>query len=100
MNNSNIKKVTHQPKPVSIERELGDVVVIEGVRYSGDLFREFTLPSQDALYAVRRDGDTVSLTVIRNAEEAKQFFEEIGQGGAALVAEYSDVQEQGDEDVV
>ncbi len=72
--NNNIKQVPHQPKPVSIERELGDVIVIEGVRYAGDFFRTMSLPNPDYLYAIRRDGDQIILTTIHNAGEAEGYF--------------------------
>lgn len=44
MENQYIRQVAHQPNPVSIEREEGDVIVIEGVRYSGDYFRAASIP--------------------------------------------------------
>ncbi len=76
--NNNIKPVTYQKKtPVRIERDFDDVVVIEGVKYAGDLFREFTMPKSDVLYAVRsNEFGSVELTTIRSADEAKTFFEE------------------------
>ena len=65
-------------KPVSIERDGGDVVIIEGVRFDGDFFRTFGAPSMEVLYEMRRLEDgCVVLTVIKNTEEAKAFFEEI-----------------------
>ena len=73
-----IKQIDHQPvKPVEIERLPGDWIFIEGVRFSADYFREFAHPDTDVLYAVKRDGDQVWLTVIRNVDEAVKFFEEI-----------------------
>lgn len=76
--NTFIKQVTHQPKePVRIEREHNDVIVIEGVRYDGDYFREFGYPNTDILYSVQRDDEgVVRLTMIRTPEEAVQFFSE------------------------
>jgi hypothetical protein len=80
MSNQFIKQLSHQPvKPVEIERLPGDVLYIEGVRYAGELFRTMAFPSDECLYAIRRDGDNVVLTTIRNIEEARKFFQEIGQ---------------------
>lgn len=60
-----------------------EIIVIEGVRYDADLLKAFGSPAPDALYAVRRDGENVWLTVIRSADEAKQFFDEtLGQGAS------------------
>lgn len=73
-----IQEVEHVAvEPVSIEREHNDVIVIEGVRYAGDYFRMMAVPNADVLYAVRRDDDQVWLTVIRNVDEARKFFEEV-----------------------
>jgi len=70
-----IQEVEHEPKkPVSIEREPNDVVVIEGVRYAADLFRIFANPDVNLLYALQRDGDRVVVKVIRNGGEALGFF--------------------------
>lgn len=77
MVNQFITQVTHQPTPLSIEREVSDVIVIEGVRYSGDFFRQMAYPSSDLLYVIRRDDDMVWLTTIRNVDEVQKFFEEI-----------------------
>lgn len=64
-------------KPVSIERDANDVVIIEGVRYAGELFRTFAEPSDTVLYAMRRDADgTVRIVTVSNVEEARTFFEE------------------------
>lgn len=52
-----------------------EAIVIEGVKYDAEYFRTFAHPDTDVLYAVRRDGDQVWLTVIRNVEEAKAFFD-------------------------
>jgi hypothetical protein len=77
--------MTHQvKKPVSIERELPDWVIIEGVRYDGDYFRTYAHPDTDVLYAVRNEDDVVRSTVIRNVEEAMKFFEEIASTAAAV----------------
>lgn len=79
MGNGSVKQVAHQAvRPVSIERDIPDIVVIEGVRYAGDLFRRFSMPESDVLYAVRRDDQgSVTLTVIRNIEQAEHFFKEV-----------------------
>jgi hypothetical protein len=76
--NINIKTVAHEKKtPVRIERDYNDVIIIEGVKYAGDLFREFTMPNSDVLYAIQRDANgSVVLTTIKSADEAKTFFEE------------------------
>lgn len=80
MNNQLIKQLLHEPwKPVEIERLPGDVLLIEGVRYAGELFREMAFPSGECLYAIRRDEDKVYLTTVRTLEEAKKFFQETGQ---------------------
>lgn len=85
-----IQEVQYKPrKPVEITREHPDTIVIEGVRYAADYFRQFACPEADVLYAVRRDGDQVWLTTIRNTEEATRFFEEI-TGGESLPSEEQD----------
>jgi hypothetical protein len=76
--NTYIKPVAHQAKrPVTIERDVNDVIVIEGVKYAGDLFRCFAMPGSGVLYAAQNDGDSVRLTMIRTVKEAMEFFEEI-----------------------
>ena len=75
--NSQIKPVAHQPKPVSIERDVNDVVIIEGVRYAGKYFRMLAFPDRDMLYAIQRDGDRIILTTIRDANEAENFFDRV-----------------------
>ena len=74
-----IKQIAHvEKKPISIEREEGDVIVIEGVRYDADYFRTFGTPETDVLYSVQKiDDGCVKLTVISSVEEARIFFEEI-----------------------
>ena len=86
MNGQLIHEVQHEPRrPVEITREHPDIVVIEGIRYDADYFRQISHPDTDVLYAVRRDGDNVWLTTICNAEEARRFFDEInGQGEPAV----------------
>lgn len=75
-----IKPLPHvSVEPVSVVREHPDVLVIEGVRYAGDFFRQNAYPETDVLYSIRRDGDQVWMTVIHNAEQAQKFFVEIGQ---------------------
>jgi len=75
-----IKETTHQPnQPLGIERDWNngrEVIIIEGVRYDADYFRTFAHPEMDVLYAVKREDDAVWLTVIRDEDEAKKFFEE------------------------
>ena len=71
-----IQEVEHEDrKPVSIEREPNDVVVIEGVRYAAELFRVFANPDLNLLYALRREDDQVVVKIIRNANEAEAFFD-------------------------
>jgi hypothetical protein len=72
-------------KPVSIEREAHDVVVIEGVRYAADIFRVLANPDANVLYTFERDGENVIATVIRNVGEATGFFfrKEYGRGDPA-----------------
>jgi hypothetical protein len=79
MKNNLFQELPHEPKkPVSVEREHPDRLVIEGVTYDGDYFREMGHPDTDVLYAVRKDSEgVVCLTVIRSVEEAKEFFEQI-----------------------
>jgi hypothetical protein len=74
-----IKEFPHvEKKPVSVERELPDILVIEGVRYAGDLFRTLTDPNDSVLYAIRKDEDGVlRVIVIHNALEAMSFFEDV-----------------------
>ena len=74
-----IKQVKHQIQPpISIEREEGDVINIEGVRYEADYFRTFGAPDTEILYAVQRLEDgCIKLTMINSAEEAIAFFEEV-----------------------
>ena len=93
--NSNVKNLQHvaQP-PLSIERELAggrEFILIEGVRYDADYFRTFSHPETDVLYAVRRDEETVVLTVIQTPEEASEFFEEtLGRGDPAPTEDEKD----------
>jgi hypothetical protein len=82
--NNFIKPVAHMPKPVSIERQENDVIVIEGVRYAAEFFRTMSWPDTKLLYALRRDGDLVWLTEIHDADEAKKFFESQPQPPAPL----------------
>lgn len=78
-----IREEVHVRKPpVRVERDVPDVLVIEGVRWDGDVFRTFAAPSDDCLYALRRDGDAVSLVTVRNVEEAQRFFAECGMQNA------------------
>lgn len=79
--NANIKPLAHESKrPVSVEREHPDRIIIEGVRFSGDYFRELALPDTDVLYSIRNHGDVVTLVQIRSVEEAEAFFEEVHDG--------------------
>lgn len=79
-----VKQIEHNPvEPVQVERGAGDVLVVEGVPYAGDFFRQMAWPEEDCLYAIRRDEDgRVWLTVIRTVEEAKQFFEAVSASTA------------------
>lgn len=80
MNNSFIQRLSHEPlKPVSLEREHPDIVMIEGVRYEGDYFRAMAAPRTDVLYAVRNDDGVTRLTIIRSVEDAKEFFAEVAE---------------------
>ena len=90
--NRNIKQLPHQIQaPLSIEREWNnghEMIMIEGVRYHADFFRMNAMPSDDVLYAVhKRDDGVVIVTVVRTVEEAKIFFNEIGQGDPAPTEE-------------
>ena len=90
--NSNIKQLPHQAKaPLSIERDIStgrEIIIIEGVKYDAEYFRMFATPEADVLYAVKKLAeDVVCLTVVRTVEEAKIFFDEIGQGNPAPTEE-------------
>lgn len=80
--NTYIKTIPHvEKKPLSIEREYTlqgyEMILIDGVRYDADYFRTFARPDEGVLYAVRSHDDTVVLTVIRNLDEARKFFDEV-----------------------
>lgn len=81
MKNNSVKQDAYEAqKPVTIERDVNDVIVIEGVRYSGDVFRNNLWPKEAWLYAIRkREDDTVWITEIHNVEEAVKFFEQAGR---------------------
>lgn len=93
---SSVQAVTYMPNPpLRIERDYTvegrEMIIIEGVRYDADLLRAFGNPAPDALYAVRREEDRVWLTVIRNGDEARQFFDEVnGRGNPAPTEDESD----------
>ena len=77
--NGLIRQVEHERKmPVTVVRDVPDVLVIEGVRWAGDIFRTFAMPSDQYLYALKRDGDQVILVTVHDVEEAKKFFAEAG----------------------
>lgn len=77
MNGQYFREIPHVSKqPVSVERIHPDRILIEGVLFDGDYFREIGHPDADVLYMVRKDVDgCVCLTVIRDELEAKKFFE-------------------------
>lgn len=77
MNNQFMQEVEHEPKkPVSIARDGKDGVIIEGIRFSGDYFRTLKYPKPDVLYAIHSEPDsTITFTVVRNENEAAQFFD-------------------------
>lgn len=57
-----IHQVPHQKRPpVQIERELGDLVIIEGVAYPGDLFRSIADAGPGCRIILRREGERVVL---------------------------------------
>ena len=93
MNKQFFKQLPHvSVEPVQVERVHPDRLKIAGVLYDGDYFRTFGAPDTDVLYAVRRDDDgCVCLTVIRDADEAKQFFDEQGGCFAATNAARNDI---------
>ena len=78
-----IKEVPHQPAPpLGIERDWHsgrEVIIIEGVHYDADYFRTFAHPETDVLYAVKREDDHVCLTVVQTEDQAKEFFENVGE---------------------
>jgi hypothetical protein len=56
MNNQFIRPLAHVSKqPVSVERVHPDRILIEGVLFDGDYFREIGYPKTDVLYMVRKD---------------------------------------------
>lgn len=74
-----IRQAEHEGKrPVRVERDFPDVLVIEGVRWAGEIFRTFSEPDDKYLYSLRREGDQVILVTVHNEEEAKAFFAEAG----------------------
>lgn len=77
--NGFIKQAEHQAKrPVTVERDVPDILVIEGVRYAGDLFRTFANPDDKMLYAMSQGEDgVVKIISVSNVEEARIFFEEV-----------------------
>ncbi len=86
MNNIFFKQLPHVAKqPISVERIHPDRILIEGVLFDGDYFREIGHPDTDVLYAIRKDLDgCVCLTVIRDELEARQFFEKTLEEGHAV----------------
>ena len=65
------------PEPLRIEYDfIGDVLTIEGVRYSGDLFRSFGLtPTREGfLYTIinRQDG-VVTIQQVQDVELYRRF---------------------------
>ncbi len=100
MKNSFIKNRIYVPKPIRIEREVGDVIVIEGVRYSGHYFRTVAYPKVNVLYAIRRDDDLVWITEIRNVDEAKKFFGEVGDSTLTPTLSPQGEGEEGEDDVI
>lgn len=79
MHSSFIQQAPHvEKRPISIERDENDVIVIEDVRYDADYFRTIGAPDTNVLYAVRKLEDgLVMLTVIHSFEEAREFFKEV-----------------------
>lgn len=77
--NGFIKQAEHQAKrPVKVERDVPDILVIEDVRYAGELFRTFANPDDKLLYAMLKDeGGVVRIISVSNVEEARIFFEEV-----------------------
>lgn len=77
-----IKALPHVTNPpLCIERDYdaagNEVIVIEGVRYAADYFREFSHPETNVLYQVARVEDVVCLTVVETCEQAAEFFDEV-----------------------
>lgn len=83
MENSFIKPMPHvDVPPLRIERDYPsgrEVIVIEGVHYDAEYFRTFAHPETNVLYQVQRRDDAVWLTTIQNEEQAKEFFENVGE---------------------
>lgn len=82
---SAVQKMVYMPEPpLKIEREYApngrEMIIIEGVRYDAAYFRTFAHPEPDVLYAVQKLDEAVMMTVIRDADEAQRFFEEIASG--------------------
>ena len=61
MNNKCFKPIAYQGKrPVSLEREENDVVVIEGIRFDGEFFRQLAYFESNVLFRIRRiDGEVI-----------------------------------------
>ena len=39
-----------------------DILEVEGLKFSGDFFREFSLPDENSVYSIKREGNIVTLT--------------------------------------
>lgn len=53
-----------------------DIVEIEGINYSGEFFRVFSMPEEKALYQITHNDGVVTLTEYkkRNMKEIVKFF--------------------------
>ena len=55
-----------------------DILVIQGVHYTGDLFRTFSLPESNALYQFERTRELpelVTITKITEGDRAKEILD-------------------------
>jgi uncharacterized protein YhbP (UPF0306 family) len=63
-----IQQVQHNPiQPISVVRENDDVLVIEGVRFSGNFFR---------LFSEEQERRRWKAPLVRTVHDAVQFFRE------------------------
>jgi hypothetical protein len=68
--------MTEDMKPLNFHYDyLTDALIVEGVRYAGEFFRNVAWPDADALYSFERDGDVV--TVTKHAKEQTEIANDV-----------------------
>lgn len=82
ISNPPIKLMVHTPEPpLRIERDYDEdgreFILIEGVRYEAEYFRQFSYPETDVLYQIARMEDFVRLVIVETREQAQEFFDEV-----------------------